>query len=162
MALTGHHGHVLPIVLERYFQTWLYSVSHAQLVLLSRAKPSDADNLVAHFEGVRAMELLSSYRPLVIDVVGEPQRGELIAWAGVPPRLRDAFLYLSVSSGSPRGYVTCGRMTILAMPAGDARPDHLLSRPPGTRVLHSYRPRDLAAAQQLDPHASADVNGLAQ
>lgn len=155
MARTGHHGRMLPIVLERSFQTWSYGVGHSQLILLARAKESGDEDLVVHFEGIRAMELLSSYQPLVIDVVDEQRRGELMAWAGVPSRLRDGFLYLSVSSGSPRGYVMCGRMTILAMPAGDGA--GAISRPPGTRVLHSIRPRDL-----VDVQPSADTGGLTQ
>jgi hypothetical protein len=131
---------VLPIVFERYFQTWSFGVGHAQLVLLSRAKAGDEENVVVHFEGIRAMELRSSYRPLVVDLLDEPRRGELIAWAGIPDRLRDRFLYLSVSSGTPRGYVVCGRVTVLAAPADEGHRGRPLVRPPGSRVLHSIRP----------------------
>jgi hypothetical protein len=57
------------------------------LVLLSRARADDAEHLVVHFEATHAMELLTSYRMLVVDVVDEDRRRELIEWTGVPPRL---------------------------------------------------------------------------
>jgi hypothetical protein len=139
---------VFPIVFERHFQTWAFGVGHAQLVLLSRAKAGDEEDVVVHFEGTRAMELLSSYRPLVLDLIVEPRRGELIAWAGIPDRLRDRFLYLSVSAGPPRGYVVCGRMTVLAAPAGGGHRGGALTWRPGSRVLHSISPCHVTPAEQ--------------
>ncbi len=149
---TGHDRQVvLPIVLERWFQTWSYGIGHSQLTLLSRAGTDEYDHLVVHFEGTRAMELSSSYRPLILAVAEEPRRSEMIEWAGLPPELCDRFLYLSISSGTPRGYVVCGRMTVFAVPAGSGDPPRELMNAPGSRVLHRLRPGDIARTGQPSP-----------
>lgn len=161
-ALIGHDGWMFPIMLERSFRIWSYGVGHSQLVLLSRAQAGDDDDLVVHFEAVRAMELLSLYRPLILDVADESRRSELIAWAGIPPRLHDRFLYLSVSPRTPRGYVVCGRMNLFAVAPGGTQHPRAFMRPPGARVLYSVRPSDLAATEQPNVSAFDEGDDLAR
>jgi hypothetical protein len=113
-----------------------------------RAKAGDEEDVVVHFEGTRAMELLSSCRPLVLDLIDEPRRGELIAWAGIPDRLRARFLYLSVSAGPPRGYVVCGRMTVLAVLPVAATVEERLRGGRDRDLLHSISPCHVTPAEQ--------------
>ena len=55
-----------PIVLDRPFSLWTYGISLSQLVLRSRATESDDEQLTVHFFAVRAAEVRSRYRPLVL------------------------------------------------------------------------------------------------
>lgn len=75
-----------PIVLHRSFQVWRYGVGHSQLLLRSPACGNEADAVHVLFEGVRAVKLRTSYRPLTLRRAAGEERERMLAFAEVPER----------------------------------------------------------------------------
>jgi hypothetical protein len=129
-----------PIVLDRYFRLWAYGIGHSRLVLRSLATTSDVEQLAVHFYSIRAAELRSSYKPLVLSEADQERREHMIAFAEVPPRHQHRMLCLAVSSGPHTGYVLCAVATVVAGPEGQQPRRPGLEPLPGARLIHEIRP----------------------
>jgi hypothetical protein len=129
-------GCVIPIVLDRRFRVWQYGVSHSELVFHARAGGADVEHINVLFEGVRAVKLRSSYRPLILHLADESARGPLLASAGIPARHQARMLCLALSGDDAEsGFVVCARATVLAVPK-EAVGERFTAWPEGARPIH--------------------------
>jgi hypothetical protein len=129
-----------PIVLDRPFRLWAYGLGHSRLVLRSPAHADDVEQLAVHFYAVRAAELRSFYRPLILGEADQERREYMLAFAEVPLRHQHRMLCLTVSSGPHTGYVLCAVATVVAGPEGQ-QPGHPgLEQMPGARLIYEIRP----------------------
>ncbi|MEH0981382.1 hypothetical protein [Micromonospora sp. CPCC 205556] len=131
---------MLPIVLDGYFRPFAYHVGHSRLVIRSWAGRDDEEDVAVYFRGVLAVQLRSSYRPLVLDHAGPAQRAAMISFAQVPARHQDRLLHLAVSSGSTPGYVLCSSASVVAIDRRITAGRFPLEPPDGSRRLHQLRP----------------------
>ena len=133
-----------PIELDRRFQWWRYGAGHSQLLLHAHADDTHEEHLNVLFEGVCAVKLRRSYRPLILQLADDETRAGILAFAEIPVRHQDKLLCLALSS--PRaeaGFVACSRVTVLANAAGDDKvadrwTDH-------SRVLHAWTGAEIAS-----------------
>lgn len=131
---TTHSCSVDTIILDRHFLPWRYGIGHSQLLLRSPAEGSQPEAVHVLFEGVRAVKLRSSYRPLTLQRAVDKERERMLAFAGVPARLCDRMLCLTLPS-EDEGFVVCGKATVLALPGNDVD----TWSPKDTRVLFPVR-----------------------
>ncbi|MGY0231035.1 hypothetical protein [Longispora urticae] len=141
-----------PITLDRRFVPWQFGVGHSRLLLRSRARGGDAEQLSVLFTGVRAVKLRTSYEPLELRPADRADRELILDFAEIPDRLRSRYLCLTLPVENA-GFVICARATVLAGDAdrdpGDrwrsdeARVLHVLTNVPGVR----------STAHQPDPAA---------
>jgi hypothetical protein len=140
-----HNGTVEePIVLQRRFRLWLYTVGDSEMLLHGRADAKGEEHLNVLFEDVDAVKLRLSYRPLVLQRADDDTRADILSFAGVPARFQAErlCLILPIPDTEP-GFIVCGRATVLAHPDDGTYGLHRLAlkRTEHTRVLHSLTQR---------------------
>ena len=115
------HDRVVELIeLDRRFQWWRYGISHSHLVLHVHADDTHDEHLNVMFEGVCAVKLRRSYRPLILHLADDETRAGILAFAEISAHHHDKLLCLALSS--PRaggGSVACSRFTVLADAAGN-------------------------------------------
>jgi len=106
-----------PIVLDRWFQVWRYTLGHSELVFRAWSGDPGVENVYVLFEAVRAVKLRSSFRPLVLQPADQRTRGQLLAFAGIPARHHASMLCLALPyRDTDPGFVVCARATVFTAP----------------------------------------------
>lgn len=139
-----------PVVLDRRFQPWRYGVGHSQLLLHSPAGNAHEEHVNALFEGVVAVKLRRSYRPLILQVADRATRAEILAFAQIPERHQEGILCLTLPTQEPdigSGFIACARATILATHASAPRNTDIWAGNP--TILHHLR-----HAPSQSPHSN--------
>jgi hypothetical protein len=141
-------GVMEPVVLDRRFRPWRYGVGHGQLLLHSPAEQNHGEHLDVLFEGVLAVKLRSSYRPLTLHPADPDIGAAILAFADVPARHRDRVLCLALPTPHAEpGFIACARATILATPA--VHPAATRRNSPGTSPRHCWSRHGLAPSNPL-------------
>jgi hypothetical protein len=123
------------------------------LLLHARAGAAESEHLNVLFEDVRAVNLRSSYQPLILGSAGDPARDDIPAFAGIPPQHRHRYLALELPSRpAESGCILCARVTVLGVDKADDRSSGDVW-PTGARVTST---RSTQRAKTMLPDLAAD------
>lgn len=105
---------------ERRFRVWRYTVSHMTLLLRSAAWHEGEDTVDVWFDGVSAMNLHESFRPLTIRVADIDERARIFTHAagGIFDQMDRPRLCLILASDQPDGFIVCAHARVTAHTRG--------------------------------------------
>ena len=124
----------MPIVLQRRFQLWSYTVSHSVLVLRSNMGPEAPSRIDVMFRSVTTMRIQHRYDGLTIDLM--PPGDADAEWNSLGDAANRYVFALKSTTGAT-GYVVAGSMYLSEDDLGDGEPSTIEHRELSDHVISS-------------------------
>jgi hypothetical protein len=103
-----------PILLDRRFRPWRYSVSHSELSLRSVDAGLNGEFIEVLFYSVLGMKLKTVYQPLVIALADNSEAGRILEFIEIKQEQAPKIQCISLDAGG--SFVACMRFSIWSHP----------------------------------------------